>query len=212
MKDPPSRPQLHRKSARISVGNFRFLTVPVFWATIRSAPPQWTQVLTSMLTKSPGAIWNSRKAGPKGGGQDARSKTRLRRCAQVIACRRSMGLRSSMLAPADATSVAGRLPRPDGVSCARNFAFGAKTPWRNGTTHVEFEPVDFIAVSGCHKPRKNGEFPARRPVTSTAATQTGPDRPRLLESTGSVRGQSRSSSTNGLACSSAAGGGCRSSR
>jgi len=40
-----------------------------------------------------------------------------------------MGLRSSMLAPADATSVAARLPRPDGVSCARNFAFGAKTPW-----------------------------------------------------------------------------------
>jgi len=33
-------------------------------------------VLTSMLTKSPGAIWNSRKAGPKGGGQDARSNTR----------------------------------------------------------------------------------------------------------------------------------------
>jgi len=30
------------------------------------------------------------------------------------------------LAPADATSVAGRLPRPDGVSCARNFAFGAQ--------------------------------------------------------------------------------------
>jgi len=50
-------------------------------ATIRSVPPQWTHVLTSMLTKSPGPIWNSRKAGPKGGGQDARSNTRLRRCA-----------------------------------------------------------------------------------------------------------------------------------
>jgi|GEM_PF-2313680 len=95
-------------------------------ATIRTAPPQWPHVLTSMLTKSPGAIWNSRKAGPKGGGQDARSNTRLRRCAQVIARRRSMGLRPSMLAPADATSVAGRLPRLDGVSCARNFAFGAQ--------------------------------------------------------------------------------------
>ena len=50
-------------------------------ATIRTAPPQWPQVLRSMLTKSPGAIWNSRKAGPKGGAQDARSNTRLRRCA-----------------------------------------------------------------------------------------------------------------------------------
>jgi len=71
-------------------------------ATIRSVPPQWPHVLTSML------------------------KTRLRRCAQVIERRFSSGLRSSMLAPADATSVAGRLPRPDGVSCARNFAFGAQ--------------------------------------------------------------------------------------
>ena len=51
-------------------------------ATIRTAPPQWPHVLTSMLTKSPGAIWNSRKAGPKGGGQDALSKTRLGRCAK----------------------------------------------------------------------------------------------------------------------------------
>jgi len=51
-------------------------------ATMRTEPPQWMQVLTSMLTKSLGAIWNSRKAGPKGGGQDARSKTRLRRCAK----------------------------------------------------------------------------------------------------------------------------------
>jgi len=51
-------------------------------ATIRSVPPQWPQAFTSMLTKSPGAIWNSRKAGPKGGGQDARSNTRLRRCAK----------------------------------------------------------------------------------------------------------------------------------
>ena len=51
-------------------------------ATIRSVPPQWPHVLTSMLTKSPGAIWNSRKAGSKDGGQDAQSKTRLRRCAK----------------------------------------------------------------------------------------------------------------------------------
>jgi len=99
-------------------------------AKIRTAPPQWPHVLTSMLTKSPGAIWNSRKAGSTGGGQDARSKTRLRRCAQVIERCFSSGLRWSLLAPVDASSVGGRLPRPDGVSCARNFAFGAKTPWK----------------------------------------------------------------------------------
>jgi len=58
--------------ARMAVGSSML-------ATIRSVPPQWTQVLTSMLTESPGAIWNSRKAGPKGGGQDARSSTRSRR-------------------------------------------------------------------------------------------------------------------------------------
>ena len=33
-----------------------------------------------------------------------------------------------LLAPVDASSVGGRLPRPDGVSCARHVAFGAKTP------------------------------------------------------------------------------------
>jgi hypothetical protein len=35
-----------------------------------------------------------------------------------------------VLASVDSASVEGRLPRPDGVSCARNFAFGAKTPWK----------------------------------------------------------------------------------
>jgi len=34
---------------------------PSMLATIRTAPPQWPHVLTSMLTKSPGAIWNSRR-------------------------------------------------------------------------------------------------------------------------------------------------------
>jgi len=66
-------------------------------ATIRSVPPQWLQVLTSMLTKSPGAIWNSRKAGPKGGGQDARSNTRLRRCA--------LGHRAALVAGAAVVAV-----------------------------------------------------------------------------------------------------------
>jgi hypothetical protein len=35
------------------------------------------------------------QAGPKGAGQDARSNTRFRRCAQVIAACRSVGLVSS---------------------------------------------------------------------------------------------------------------------
>jgi len=75
-------------------------------ATIRTAPPQWPHVLTSML------------------------KTRLRRCAHVIERRFSSGLRWSLLAAVDSSSVGGRLPRLDGVSCARRLAFGAKTPWK----------------------------------------------------------------------------------
>jgi hypothetical protein len=75
-------------------------------ATIRSVPPQWPQAFTSML------------------------KTRLRRCAQVIERRFSSAPRWSLLAPVHSSSVQGRLLRPDGVNCARNFAFGAKTPWK----------------------------------------------------------------------------------
>ena len=74
-------------------------------ATMRTAPPQWMQVFTSM------------------------PNTRLRRCAQVIARRFSSGLRWPLSAPVDSASAGGRLPRPDGVSCARRAAFGAKTPW-----------------------------------------------------------------------------------
>jgi len=59
----------------------------------------------------------------------ARPSTRLRRCAQLIARRRSSGLRSFGLALLDSTSAAGRLPCPDGVGCARRAAFGANTPW-----------------------------------------------------------------------------------
>ena len=73
-------------------------------ATMRAAPPQFTQVVTSMLN------------------------TRLRRCAQVIERRRSSGVRGSSFAltSAGSASVAGRLPRPDGVSCARRVAFGGE--------------------------------------------------------------------------------------
>jgi len=38
--------------------------------------------------------------------------------------------RWSLLALVDASSAGGRLPGPEGVSCARNFAFGAKMPWK----------------------------------------------------------------------------------
>ena len=77
-------------------------------ATIRTAPPQWAQVVMSM------------------------EKTRLSRCAQLIARRFCSGLRGSSwaLTSTGAASPAGRLPRPEGVSCARRFAFGANTPWK----------------------------------------------------------------------------------
>jgi hypothetical protein len=60
---------------------------PSMLATILSAPSQWTQVLTSMPTQLSGAIGNSRRLArrAKGEGQDARSSTRLRRCAQAMA-------------------------------------------------------------------------------------------------------------------------------
>ncbi len=64
-------------------------------ATIRTAPPQWAQVVMSM------------------------EKTRLSRCAQLIARRFCSGLRGSSwaLTSTGAASPAGRLPRPEGVSC-----------------------------------------------------------------------------------------------
>ena len=96
-------------------------------ATIRTAPPQWAQVLISMPTKIARSDLEQPQAGPKGGGQDARSSTRLRRCAQFIARRFCSGLRGSSFAltSTGAASVAGRLPRPDGVNCARRAAFAA---------------------------------------------------------------------------------------
>ncbi len=69
-------------------------------ATMRTEPPQWPHVLTSML------------------------KTRLRRCAQVIERRFSSGLRWSLLAAVDSSSVGGRLPRPDGVIRAGSLPTG----------------------------------------------------------------------------------------
>lgn len=65
-------------------------------ATIRTAPPQWTQVLTSM------------------------EKTRLSRCAYVIARRFSSGLRGASLAQTStgAASIATACPAPT-VSAAR---------------------------------------------------------------------------------------------
>ena len=66
------------------------------------------------------------QAGPKGGGQDARSNTRFRRCAQVIAARRSAGVGSSK------SPFARRwlpLPRLEGVTRTRYLLLGANTPW-----------------------------------------------------------------------------------
>ena len=45
---------------------------------------------------------------------------------KVIERRFSSRVRWSLLAPVDSSSAGGRLPRPEGVSCARNFAFGAQ--------------------------------------------------------------------------------------
>ena len=56
------------------------------------------------------------KAGPKGGGQDARSNTRFRRCAQVIAARCSAGVGSSKSA---VVACRPPLPRLVGVTHAR---------------------------------------------------------------------------------------------
>jgi len=65
------------------------------------------------------------QAGPKGGGQDARSNTRFRRCAQVIAARRSAGVGSSKSA---VVACWPPLPRLARVTRARCLLFGAKTP------------------------------------------------------------------------------------
>jgi hypothetical protein len=91
-------------------------------ATIRTAPPQWMQMFTSM------------------------PKTRLRRCAhadtdvggrathgavaEVIERRRSVGVRGSAGSGGVSSDAfdGRRLPRPEGVNRARNFAFGANMP------------------------------------------------------------------------------------
>ena len=82
-----------------------FLITSGSWiqAMIRSAPPQAAQVSISM------------------------PKTRLRRCAQLIAARRSAGVGSS-----GSALVACRppLPRLAGVTRARYVLFGAKIPWK----------------------------------------------------------------------------------
>jgi hypothetical protein len=110
-------------------------------ATIRTAPPQWAQVVTSM------------------------EKTRLSRCAQLIARRFCSGLRGSSwaLASTGAASPAGRLPRPDGVTCARRFAFGANTPWKRvrcarggGTSAASLAMKSTASHSTCVVPFRHG--------------------------------------------------------
>ena len=93
-----------------------------------------------------------------------RCQTRARRCAPTIARRFSSGLRGLSLAltSTSAASVAGRLPRPDGVSCARRAAFGANTPWNRvrcarggGTSAASSDKVHRIAfdMGGAISPR-----------------------------------------------------------
>ena len=82
---------------------FSITTGSSMHAMILSAPPQARQVAMSM------------------------PKTRIRRCAQVIAARRSAGVGSCP------SSVAWRLlplPRFAGVTKARCWLFGANTPWK----------------------------------------------------------------------------------
>ena len=78
-------------------------------AMMRIAPPHTEQVSMSM------------------------PNTRLRRCAQVIAARRSAGVRSSVSAAAWALPP---LPRRAFVTCARWALFGANTPWKRGVVHI----------------------------------------------------------------------------
>ncbi len=52
-----------------------------------------------------------------------------------------------MLASVDSASVRGRLPCPDGVSCARRLALGANTPWNRvrcarGGTGLQYNIID----------------------------------------------------------------------
>ena len=111
-------------------------------ATIRTAPPQWAQVVTSM------------------------EKTRLSRCAQLIARRFCSGLRGSSwaLTSTGTASLAGRLPRPEGVSCARRFAFGANTPWKRvrcarggGTSAASLAMKSTASHSTCVVPLRRGQ-------------------------------------------------------
>ena len=60
------------------------------------------------------------QAGPKGGGQDARSNTRFNRCAHVIE-----KWRAGWGSPAASVL---RRPRLAGVTCSRSRWFGANTP------------------------------------------------------------------------------------
>ncbi len=55
-------------------------------------------------------------------------------------------------------------------------ALPAQDPWRNGTTHVEWDPVDFIAKLAAlvpppraHLTRFHGVLPERRPARTADA-------------------------------------------
>jgi hypothetical protein len=68
------------------------------------------------------------------------------------------------------------------ISPPGRVRYELKTPWRNGTTHVEFEPVDFIAKLAAlvpppcaHLTRFHGSFaPERQPARAAHALGARP--------------------------------------
>ena len=82
---------------------FSITTGSSMQAIILTWPPQLLQISMSML------------------------KTRFKRCAQVMAARRSAGV---LALGASAVRALLPLPRLAGVTCARCALFGANTPWK----------------------------------------------------------------------------------
>ena len=110
------------------VGIFSITTGSSIQAMILSAPPQAWQVSSGTSRCPPAA----RQSAPVHIGFPAdlsRSmpRTRLRRCAQRIAARRSAGVFSC---PSSPVLDFFPLPRLAGVTCARCLLSGTKTPWK----------------------------------------------------------------------------------
>ena len=98
-------------------------------------------------------------------GGDVDGKDPLEVCAQLIERRFSSGLRgaSFALASAGSTAASCRLPRPEGVNCARRAAFGANTPWKRvrwarggGTSAASLAMKSTGSHSTCVVPLRHG--------------------------------------------------------